>query len=126
VTVELLEDTVRAKEGRADEGQVLLSRTIAVQPRPVGAMRLLTYALYPIWKRLPISHGWCAIERQAKTILSGAAGKTTLDAGDSCRRRRERACCSAVLSECYTAALARCVVVKSSPTMNDGFTVHMV
>ena len=26
----------------------------------------------------------------------------------------------------YTAALARCVAVKSSPTINAGFTVHMV
>jgi hypothetical protein len=26
----------------------------------------------------------------------------------------------------YTAALARCAVVRSSPTMNDGFTVHIV
>ena len=26
----------------------------------------------------------------------------------------------------YTAALARCVVARSSPTINAGFTVHMV
>jgi hypothetical protein len=31
-----------------------------------------------------------------------------------------------LFGEYYTAALARCVVVRFSPTMNDGFRVHIV
>jgi hypothetical protein len=33
---------------------------------------------------------------------------------------------SRLLDDRYYAALARCVVVRFSPTMNDGFRVHMV
>ena len=42
------------------------------------------------------------------------------------KRSRKYAPRSGGVGDRYTAALARCIVVRSSPTINAGFTVHMV
>jgi hypothetical protein len=42
------------------------------------------------------------------------------------RRRKSTRYAQADSVTAYSAALARCVAAKSSPTINAGFTVHMV
>ena len=66
------------------------------------------------------------VKERTRQGSSRACGKSQQRYLCSKRRRKPTRSAQADSATAYTAALARCVVARSSPTINAGFTVHMV